>query len=116
MNRKREKENRKKKQKKDYGKLERRGECLYRNSLSGVYYFQGQINKTRRTQSLGTTDYATARRELPKRRALLGDETYLSTVKISLADLCERYSRTFQRQKPATVRDKKYALKRISEH
>ena len=114
MNRKREKENRKKKQKKDYGKLERRGECLYRNSLSGIYYFQGQINKTRRTQSLGTTDYATARRELIKRRALLGDE-HFSSVKISLADWCERYSRTFQRQKPATVADKERALKRIVE-
>jgi integrase len=115
MNRKRKKENRKKKGKKFYGELERRGECLYRNSLSGVYYFQGQINKTRRTQSLGTTDYATARRELVKRRALLGDETYLSTVKISLADWCERYRRTFQRAKPATVADKERALKRIVE-
>src|SRR5437667_6847635 len=102
MNRNRGKENRKKK---DYGKLERRGECLYRNSLNGIYYFQGQINGTRYTQSLETTDHATARRELIKRRALLGDGHH-SSFKISLADLCERYRRKFQRQKPSTVADK----------
>src|SRR5262249_12500206 len=110
MNRNIQKENRKKK---DYGKLERRGECLYRNSLNGVYYFQGQISGTRRTQSLGTTDLATARRELIKRRALLGDGKY-SSIKISLADWCERYQKTFQHQKPATVADKERILnKRI---
>ena len=102
----------KERRKKNYGKLERRGECLYRNSLNGIYYFQGQINGTRRTQSLGTTDLANARRELIKRRALLGDEHY-SSVKISLADWCQRYRRTFQSQKPATVADKERVLQRI---
>ncbi len=54
MNRKDQKEIQKKK---DYGRLERRAEYLYRNSLNGIYYFQGQINGTRRTQSLGASDY-----------------------------------------------------------
>jgi integrase len=97
--------------------LIRVGQCLYRyenpgKPTHGTYYFQGQINKTRRTQSLGTTDYATARRELIKRRALLGDEHY-SSVKISLADWCERYRRTFQDQKPNTVADKNRVVDRI---
>src|SRR6266545_2371410 len=73
-------------------------ECLYqydnpRKPTHGQYIFQGQINGSRHTLALGTTDYAVARRELIKRRALLGDGNY-SSVKISLADWCERYRRT----------------------
>jgi integrase len=103
----------KRKRKKDYGKLERRAECLYRNTKTGRFYFVGQINGTRHTLSLETSDLATARRKMAKRRALLGDSDY-SSVKISLADWCERYRKTFQRQKPATVADKERVLdKRI---
>ena len=104
----------KEKPKKDYGKLQRRGECLYRNSLSGIFYFVGAVNGTRHTLSLGTTDLATARRELLKRRALLGDRK-ISTVKISLAEWIERYRRTFQHLAPATVVGKELISKRILE-
>ena len=93
--------------------------CLYRHDnpgkpTHGQFIFQGQINGTRHTLTLKTKDYATARHELMKRRALLGDENY-SSVKISLADWCERYRGTFQRQNPSTIKNKELILKRIWE-
>jgi integrase len=96
----------------DYGKLERVGETLYRNSRNGIYYFQGQINRKKYTQSLGTTVRATALAELISRKTLLGQLDY-AAGKMTLAELCERYRKRFQHQKPETVKQKNRALARI---
>jgi integrase len=108
MNRNREKE----KRKPDYGKLERVGETLYRNSRNGIYYFQGQINGQKYTQSLGTTVRAAANAELTKRRTLLGQLNY-AAGKMTLEELCERFRETFKHQKPETVKQKNRILNRI---
>ena len=94
------------------GALRRVGECLYRMSHNGIYYFQGQINGNKYTQSLRTTDHATAKRELIRRRTELGQLNY-SAGKMTLAELCERYRKTFQHQKPETVKQKNRVLNRI---
>jgi integrase len=102
------------KRQKEKSKLVRVGECLYRQSLSGTYYFKGQINGTEHTQSLGTTDRAMANRELRARREKLTRLDY-AAGKMALAALCERYRKTYQHQKSETVKQKNRILKRIEE-
>jgi hypothetical protein len=99
---------------KEKSKLVRVGECLYRQSLSGMYYFKGQIAGTEHTQSLGTTDRAMPNRELRARREKLARLDY-AAGKMTLAALCERYKKTYQHQKVETVKQKKRILTRIEQ-
>ena len=86
--------------------------CLYRQSHNGIYYFQGQINGKKYTQSLDTTHRATANRELRARREKLERLDYASG-KMTLAALCERYKKMYQNQAPETVKQKDRIVKRI---
>jgi hypothetical protein len=88
------------------------GECLYRYSSNGVYYARIKASGKEIRQSLGTTDRDLAKRNL----ARLKDEQRQidrSKSKITLAELCDRYLRTVQHQKPKTIERKIHIVSRI---
>ena len=88
------------------------GECLYRYSSNGVYYARIKASGKEIRRSLGTTDRDLAKRNLAK----LKDEQRQidrSKSKITLAELCDRYLRTVQHQKPKTIERKTYIVNRI---
>jgi integrase len=94
------------------GKLHRVGESLYRYSSNGVYYARIKTNGKEIRRSLGTTDRDLAKRNLAK----LKDEQRQidrSKSRITLVELCDRYLRTVQHQKPKTVERKTYIVNRI---
>jgi integrase len=94
------------------GVFEKVGECLYRYSSNGVYYGRIRVEGKEIKRSLETTD-----RELAKRKlARFKDEQRQidrSQGKLALAELCDRYLRTIQHQKPKTVERKKCIVGRI---
>jgi integrase len=88
------------------------GECLYRYSSNGVYYARIKAGGKEIRRSLGTTDRDLAKRNLAK----LKDEQRQidrSKSKITLSELCDRYLKTIQHQKPKTVERKTYIVHRI---
>src|SRR5260370_21300248 len=88
------------------------GECLYRYSSNGVYYARIKADGKEIRRSLGTTDRDLARRNL----ARLKDEQRQidrSKSRITLTELCDRYLRTVQHQKPKTIERKTYIVDRI---
>ncbi len=88
------------------------GECLYRYSSNGVYYARIKASGKEIRRSLGTTDRDLAKRNLAK----LKDEQRQidrSKSKITLSELCDRYLRTVQHQKPKTIERKTYIVNRI---
>ena len=94
------------------GQLQKVGECLYRYSSNGVYYARLKIDGKEIKRSLGTTDRALGRRKL----SALKDEVRQvdrSQGKLTLAELCERYLKTVQHQKPKTVERKTFIVGRI---
>jgi integrase len=97
---------------KEKPEFRRVGECLYRWSHNGHYYFKGKINGREYNCSLGTTDLATARLELGERRKLLGRLDY-SRGSMTLLALTERYRRTFAHQASETKAQKERILRRI---
>jgi integrase len=95
-------------------KFQKVGECLYRYSSNGVYYARIKTNGKEIRRSLETTDRDTAKREL----ARLRDEQRQvdrSQGKLTLAELCERYLQTIQRQKPKTIERKALIVRRMQE-
>jgi integrase len=93
------------------GAFEKVGECLYRYS-NGVYYARIKIDGKDIKRSLKTTDRDFAKREL----AAFRDEQQQidrSQGKLSLAELCDRYLKTVQHQKPKTVERKTFIVGRI---
>jgi Site-specific recombinase XerD len=105
MNRKREKET----------GFVRVGECLYRQTHNGKYYFKGQIGGREFTRSLKTTDRAYAVRlaaEFRRSREHL-DPTADRTT---LAALCELYRPRFAHLKEHTRETKERILTRIKHH
>jgi integrase len=93
------------------GAFEKVGECLYRYS-NGVYYARIKSDGKEIKRSLRTADRTLARRNL----AALRDELRQidrSQGKLTLGELCERYLKTVQHQKPKTIERKTFIVKRI---
>jgi integrase len=94
------------------GVFEKVGECLYRYSSNGVYYGRIRVEGKEIKRSLETSDPAIARREL----ARFKDEQRQidrSQGKLTLAELCDRYLKTVQHQKPKTIERKSFIVRRI---
>jgi integrase len=94
------------------GVFEKVGECLYRYSSNGVYYGRIRVEGKEIKRSLETSDPAIARRKL----ARFKDEQRQidrSQGKLTLAELCDRYLRTVQHQKPKTIERKTFIISRI---
>src|SRR5213080_104024 len=88
------------------------GECLYRYSPNGVYYARFKSGGKEIRCSLETTDRKLAERKLAKKKA---DQSKIdrSQGKLTLAELCDRYLRTVQHQKPKTIERKTFIVGRI---
>jgi integrase len=87
-------------------------ECLYRYSSNGVYYARIKASGKEIRRSLGTTDRDLAKRNLARLKDEQG-QIDRSKSKITLAELCDRYLRTIQHQKPKTIERKTYIVNRI---
>jgi integrase len=87
------------------------GECLYRYS-SGVYYARFESAGKEIRRSLRTTDRASAQRALAW---LKEDQKQVDPAqgKLTLGELCDRYSETVQHQKPKTVERKALIIRRL---
>jgi hypothetical protein len=93
------------------GTFQKVGECLYRYSSNGVYYARIKTGGKEIRRSLSTTYRDLAKRNLAK----LKDEQRQidrSKSKVTLAELCDRYLRTVQHQKPKTIERKTYIIER----
>jgi integrase len=88
------------------------GECLYRYSSNGVYYARFESGGKEIRRSLRTTDRASAQRALAwlKRER---EQVDPAQGKLTLAELCDRYAATIQRQKPKTIERKELIIRRI---
>jgi integrase len=94
------------------GVFEKVGECLYRYSSNGVYYGRIRVDGKEIKRSLETTDRLLAKRKL----AQFKDEQRQidrSQGRLTLAELCDRYLKTIQHQKPKTVERKTCIVGRI---
>src|SRR5258707_4058671 len=88
------------------------GECLYRYASTGVYYARFESGGKELRRSLRTTDRASAQRAL----AWLKEERKQvdpAQGKITLGELCDRYSETIQHNKPATIELKALIIRRV---
>jgi integrase len=97
------------------GVFQKVGECLYRYSSNGVYYARIKADGKEIRRSLRTTDRDLAKRNL---KILKEQQSQIdrSKSKITLAQLCDRYLRTVQHQKPTTVEQKTLIVQRIKAH
>ena len=94
------------------GELHRVGESLYRYSSNGVYYARIKTGGKEIRRSLRTTDRALARRNLTALKDELR-QVDRSQGRVTLAELCDRYLKTIQHQKPKTVERKTFIVGRI---
>jgi integrase len=94
------------------GTFQKVGECLYRYSTSGTYYARIRVDGKEIKRSLATTDRAIAQRELARFK---NEQRQIdrSQGKLTLAELCDRYLKTVQHQKPATIEGKTCIVARI---
>jgi integrase len=92
--------------------LQKVGECLYRYPSNGVYYARIRVDGKEIKRSLETTDRALANRKLA---AFKNQQRQIdrSQGRVTLAELCDRYLRTVQHQKPKTVDRKSFIVRRI---
>jgi len=88
------------------------GECLYRYSSNGVYYARFESRGKEIRRSLRTTDRASAQRALAWLKQER-DEIDPAQGKVTIAELCDRYSATVQHQKPKTIERKSLIIQRI---
>jgi integrase len=88
------------------------GECLYRYSSNGVYYARFKSGGKEIRCSLETTDRELAKRELAAKKRQQS-QIDRSQGKLTLAELCDRYLKTVQHQKPKTVERKTFIVRRI---
>jgi len=93
------------------GAFEKVGECLYRYS-NGVYYARIKIDGKDIKRSLKTTDRDFAKRKLAAFREEQ-EQIDRSQGKLTLAELCDRYLKTVQHQKPKTIERKTFIVRRI---
>ena len=91
------------------------GECLYRYSSNGVYYARFESGGKEIRRSLRTTDRASAQRALAWLKQER-DEIDPAQGKVTIAELCDRYSATVQHQKPKTIERKSLIIQRIRTH
>jgi integrase len=94
------------------GAFQKVGECLYRYSSNGVYYARIRVDGKEIKRSLETADRDLAKRKL----AEFKDEQRQidrSQGKLTLAELCKRYLKTVQHQKPKTLERKTCIVGRI---
>jgi integrase len=91
------------------------GECLYRYSSNGVYYARIKASGKEIRRSLETTDREIAKRDL---RALKDELKHIdrSQGRLTLAELCDRYLKTIQHQKPKTIERKALIVRRMQDH
>jgi len=94
------------------GAFQKVGECLYRYSSNGVYYARIKSSGKEIRRSLETTDRETAKRELARLRE---EQRHIdrSQGKLTLRELCDRYLKTVQHQKPKTIAQKTLAVRRM---
>jgi integrase len=87
------------------------GPCLYRYR-NGTYYARFKSGGKEIRCSLETTDRKLAERNLAKKKE---DQSQIdrSQGKLTLAELCDRYLKTVQHQKPKTVERKTFIVRRI---
>jgi integrase len=95
--------------------LQKVGECLYRYSSNGVYYARIKTEGKEIKRSLGTTDRDIAKRELARFKEQQR-QIDRSQGRITLVELCNRYLKTVQHQKPKTVERKAFIVRRIIRH
>ena len=98
--------------KRQIGSFQKVGECLYRYSSNGVYYARIKSGGKEIRRSLETTDRELAKRELVRFK----DEQRQidrSQGKLTLAELCDRFLKTIQHQKPKTIERKTLIVQRI---
>src|SRR5207237_9808281 len=81
------------------------GECLYRYSSNGVYYARFESSGKEIRRSLRTTDSTSAQRALTW---LTQEQKQVDPAqgKLTLGELCDRYSAIIQHQKPKTIERK----------
>ena len=94
------------------GAFQKVGECLYRYSSNGVYYARIKARGKEIRRSLGTIDRDLAKRWLS---TLKDEQSQIdrSKSKFTLAELCDRYFKTVQHQKPKTLERKAHIVDRI---
>jgi integrase len=87
------------------------GPCLYRYR-NGTYYARFKSGGKEIRCSLETTDRKMAERNLAKKK---DDQSQIdrSQGKLTLAELCDRYLKTVQHQKPKTIERKTFIVRRI---
>jgi integrase len=87
------------------------GPCLYRYR-NGTYYARFKSGGKEIRCSLETTDRKFAERNLAKKK---DDQSQIdrSQGKLTLAELCDRYLKTVQHQKPKTIERKSFIVQRI---
>src|SRR5438552_13646211 len=94
------------------GVFQKVGECLYRYSSNGVYYARIRVDGKEIKRSLETTDRAIANRALARFKS---EQRQIdrSQGRLTLAELCDRYLKTVQHQKPRTIERKTCIIGRI---
>jgi integrase len=97
------------------GAFQKVGECLYRYSSNGVYYARFKSGGKEIRCSLRTADRKLAERNLAEKKR---QQSQIDPGKsrMTLAELCDIYVRTVQRQKPTTVEQKTLIAERIKAH
>jgi integrase len=87
------------------------GPCLYRYR-TGTYYARYKSGGKEIRCSLETTDRKLAERNLAKKK---DEQSQIdrSQGKLTLAELCDRYLKTVQHQKPKTIERKTFIVQRI---
>jgi integrase len=93
------------------GAFRKVGPCLYRYR-NGTYYARFKSGGKEIRCSLETTDRKLAERNLAKKK---DDQSQIdrSQGKLTLAELCDRYLKTVQHQKPKTIERKSFIVGRI---
>jgi integrase len=97
------------------GVFQKVGECLYRYSSNGVYYARFKSGGKEIRCNLRTADRKLAERNLAEKKR---QQSQIDPAKsrMTLAELCDIYVRTVQRQKPTTVEQKTLIAERIKAH
>jgi len=95
------------------GAFRKVGPCLYRYR-NGTYYARFKSGGKEIRCSLETTDRKLAERNLSKKK---DDQSRIdrSQGKITLAELCDRYLKTVQHQRPKTIERKTFIVGRIKD-
>src|SRR5260370_19630285 len=93
------------------GAFQKVGPCLYRYK-NGTYYARFKSGGKEIRCSLETTDRKLAERNLARKKEQQS-QIDRSQGKLTLAELCDRYIKTVQHQKPKTIERKTFIVSRI---